>query len=104
MRVAGRGLDLGVLEELADHGQTFAHQQPVAGEAAEEVMDPHVDEPGARPDAQPGVPQVGQLAAKLAPGDKSRVVLLPVDRLQHRDRRSPRYRNRRANLEGACVW
>ena len=65
--VAGGGLDLGVAEQLADHGQAFADRQPAAGEAVAQVVEAHVVEPGPRPDAPPRVLQVGEMVAGLAP-------------------------------------
>ena len=63
----GGGLDPGVAEQLADHGQAFADRQPAAGEAVTQVVEAPVVEPGPRPDALPRVLQVGEMAAGLAP-------------------------------------
>ena len=51
MGVSGGRLDLGMPKQLPNHGHPLADQQPAAGEAVTEVMDPHVVEPGPRPDA-----------------------------------------------------
>ena len=48
MSVSGGGLDLGVSEQLPNHGQTLADQQPTAGEAVTKIVDAHVVKPGAR--------------------------------------------------------
>ena len=73
------GLHLRVTEQLANHRQTFADQETAAGEAMTQVVDPHIVEPGARPDAPPGVLKVGQMAPRLASRDHPRAVVLPVD-------------------------
>ena len=65
-----------MLEELADHGQALANQQTAAGGALTKIMAAHVVEPGARPNAPPGVLKIGQMAPRLASCDHLRVVVL----------------------------
>ena len=57
-------------EQLPDHGQALAECQGAGGEGVPQVVDAHVVEPGARPDASPGVVlQVGERGARLSAGD-----------------------------------
>ena len=85
--VAGGGLNLGVTQELADHGQAFADEQSTAGKAMPQIVYSHIVEPRPSPDAPPGVLQVGEMAPRLATRDHPRVVVLSLDAAQHRDRR-----------------
>ena len=80
---SGGGLDLGVAQELANHGQALADEQSATGKAMAEIVDPHVVEPQRAPDAPPGVLKVGQMAPRLAPHDHPGVVLRSVERPQH---------------------
>ena len=54
MRIACRGLDLGVTEELPDHGKALAEGQGPGRKRVTKVTDARVVEPGSRTDAAPG--------------------------------------------------
>ena len=87
MSVSGGGLDLGVSEQLSNHGQTLADQQPAAGEAVSQVVNPHVVKLGPRSDTPPGMLQVGKMTSWFAPRDYPGVAISPVDALKDGDRR-----------------
>ena len=65
--VAGRRLNLGMTEQLADHRQPLAEGQGPRGEAVAKVVNAHVFEVGPGPDASPGVLKIGEMAAGLLP-------------------------------------
>ena len=73
MGVAGRGLDLRVAEQLADHGQTLTRREGVA-----QVVDAYVLDAGAGADALPEGLEIAQALARQGASDDPWV---PVDAL-----------------------
>ena len=80
MSVTGDRLDLGVAKELPDHRQPLAECQGARGEAVTEIVDAHVVEACARPDAPPRMLQVGEVGARLAALDHPEVVRIAGQR------------------------
>ena len=75
MRIARRGLDLGVSEEFPDHRKALSEGQGARRKAVSQVMDSHVVEVRAGADAAPGVLEIGQMGARLPADDHPRVVV-----------------------------
>ena len=93
MRIARRGPDLAVAEQLRDHGQALAKRQRPRSEAVTAVMNPHFLESRPFPYDPPRAVQVGHVRARLLAGDNPGAVRKALQFLQHPDRRR-RQRNR----------
>ena len=83
MSVAGGGADLGVSEELADHGQALAERKRFRGVAVAQVVDAHALQSGARLDAVPEVVETRQMRAVLLAPDDPGIALDAPDAVKH---------------------
>ena len=79
MGITGGGLDLGVTEELADHGQAHALGDGVGGKGMAKVMDAHVHDPGALADALPELLDFFSVGAWDLTANHPRVIGLPFE-------------------------
>ena len=74
MRIACRGLDLAVAEQLSDHRETFAERQRPRRVTVSEIVDTHILEVGPRPHDEPGVVEIAQPRARLRADDDPGIV------------------------------
>ena len=63
MGITGGGLDLGVAEHLADHGQALSGCHRDGREGVTQVVNAHIGNAGALADALPGRLQIAQMGA-----------------------------------------
>ena len=94
MRVACRGLSLGVAKYPPHHRQTLASHHCLGREPVPEVMDANILEPGRLADPPPRLLQVRQMRALCGPGDHIGVVL---------DTLRPGQNLQRRPVEGDCL-
>ena len=84
MRIPGCGLHLCVTEQLADHREALAQGQRSGRITVPEIMDPHVLQLGASPDAAPRLLQIGDVGTWQPAADDPGIALLAGQVRQYR--------------------